>query len=155
MRWSELSTDLVTWALPGERMKNLKPHAVHLVDPARAILRQLPRVEGRDLVFTCNGRTAVSGFSKAKSALDALMCQARAASAGTLNQRPEKLANWHTHDFRRTGVSTLARLGFDSIVADKILAHQPGKLLGVAAVYQLYDFASERADALEAWWRIC
>jgi hypothetical protein len=45
----------------------------------------------------------------------------------------------------------LARLGFDSIVADKILAHQRAKLLGVAGVYQRHDFARERAAALDAW----
>ena len=52
---------------------------------------------------------------------------------------------------RRTGVSTLARLGFDSIVVDKLLAHQPAKLRGVAGIYQRYDFAAERARALDAW----
>jgi hypothetical protein len=36
-------------------------------------------------------------------------------------------------------------------VADKLLAHQPAKLLGVAAVYQRHDFARERAAALDAW----
>jgi hypothetical protein len=55
------------------------------------------------------------------------------------------------HDFRRTGVTKLANLGFDSIVVDKLLAHQPTKLRGVAAVYQRYDFADERARALDAW----
>jgi hypothetical protein len=44
-----------------------------------------------------------------------------------------------------------ALLGFDSIVADKLLAHQPAKLLGVAAVYQRHDFARERGAALDAW----
>jgi hypothetical protein len=58
---------------------------------------------------------------------------------------------WRLHDLRRTGVSTLARLGYDSIVVDKLLAHQPGKLRGVAAVYQRHDFAKERAQALDAW----
>jgi hypothetical protein len=32
---------------------------------------------------------------------------------------------------RRTGASTLARLGFDTIAIDKLLAHQPTKLRGV------------------------
>jgi integrase len=55
------------------------------------------------------------------------------------------------HDLRRTGASTLARLGFDTIAIDKLLAHQPAKLRGVAGVYQRYDFAEERARALDAW----
>ncbi|WP_133772176.1 hypothetical protein [Enterovirga rhinocerotis] len=42
-------------------------------------------------------------------------------------------------------------MGFDSIVADKLLAHKPAKLKGVASVYQRHDFAKERERALEAW----
>jgi hypothetical protein len=45
----------------------------------------------------------------------------------------------------------LAAFGFDSIVVDKILAHQPAKLRGVAGIYQRHDFARERATALDAW----
>jgi hypothetical protein len=32
-----------------------------------------------------------------------------------------------------------------------LLAHQPGKLRGVASIYQRHDFLRERASALEAW----
>jgi hypothetical protein len=38
-----------------------------------------------------------------------------------------------------------------SFVLNKLLAHQPTKLRGVAAIYQRYDFAEERARALDAW----
>jgi hypothetical protein len=58
---------------------------------------------------------------------------------------------WRAHDLRRTGVTTLASLGFDSIVVDKLLAHQPGKLRGVASVYQRHEFIRERATALDTW----
>ena len=60
-------------------------------------------------------------------------------------------APFSLHDLRRTGASTLARLGFDTIAIDKLLAHQPTKLWGVATIYQRYDFAEERARALDAW----
>jgi hypothetical protein len=36
-------------------------------------------------------------------------------------------------------------------VVDKLLAHQPAKLKGVAAIYQRYEFAKERAQALDEW----
>jgi integrase len=149
MQWSEISDDLSTWTIPGSRMKNGRPHDVHLAEPARAVLRTLPRIKGRDLIFSTTGATPVSGFSKAKTALDAAMARVRGeieAKTGRKTATP-----WRLHDFRRTGVSTLARLGFDSIVVDKLLAHQPGKLKGVAAVYQRHDFANERARALDAW----
>jgi integrase len=70
MRWSEIADDLSVWTMPGSRMKNGKPHDVHLSEAARAILREIPRVEGCDLVFSTTGRTPISGFSKAKIALD-------------------------------------------------------------------------------------
>jgi len=43
------------------------------------------------------------------------------------------------------------RLGFDTIAIDKLLAHQPTKLRRVVAIYQRYDFAEERARAMDAW----
>ncbi len=151
IRWSELADDLTTWTLPGSRMKNGRAHEVHLSACARAILRGLPRVDDCDLVFSTTGRTPVSGFSKAKRALDTAIMKVRRDAAIRTNERPRPLVDWRLHDFRRTGVSVLARLGFDSIIADKLLAHQPTKWRGATGVYQRYDFARERAAALDRW----
>jgi integrase len=168
MRWSELSSDLIRWTLPGARMKNGKPHTVHLSESARAVLRSIPRMDGCDLVFTTTtsrlaapkdgepkGKrrsepTPISGFSQGKRYLDAAMAKVRAEDADRGNAG-EPMPGWRVHDLRRTGVTKLAALGFDSIVVDKLLAHQPAKLRGVAGVYQRHDFASERAEALDAW----
>ena len=150
MRWSELSSDGATWLIPGSRMKNGKPHDVHLSTTARNILRQLPRQRGQDLVFSTTGNTPISGFSRAKKALDASIVTMRAAK-GVPGAPSSTTVPWRLHDVRRTGVSTLARLGVDSIVADKLLGHQAAKLRGVAAVYQRHDFANERARALATW----
>jgi integrase len=169
MRWSELSKDLTRWTLPGVRMKNDKPHTVHLSEAARSVLGSIPRIEGSDFVFSTTAyrlttsegaepkgrrkreQTPISGFSQAKRYLDAAVANARAETAAKLGQKPEPMAAWRVHDLRRTGVTTLASLGFDSIVVDKLLAHQPAKLRGVAAIYQRHDFARERAAALDAW----
>jgi hypothetical protein len=75
--------------------------------------------------------------------------RAKAPAADARESAP--LVPWRLHDLRRSGASTLARLGFDTIAIDKLLAHQPTKLRGVAAIYQRYDFAEERARALDAW----
>jgi hypothetical protein len=90
---------------------------------------------GQDLVFSTTGKTPVSGFTKAKAALD----------------KAAKVSDWRLHDIRRTGVSALAALGFNPLVADKLLAHQPSTLHGAARVYQRHDFAPEREAALNAW----
>ena len=111
MHWSEIAGDLSLWTLPGSRMKNGKPHDVHLADAARAILREIPRLEGCDFVFSTTGKTPVSGFSKAKAALDSAIVKARADAAEKLKRKPDALVEWRTHDLRRSGVSALARLG--------------------------------------------
>jgi integrase len=151
MRWTEINLEKQIWTVPGARMKSGKPHDVHLPDAACALLRDIPRTEGCNFVLSTTAKTPVSGFSKAKAALDAAIVKARAEAAAKAKGKLEPLAEWRTHDLRRSGVSTLARLGFDSIVVDKILAHQPAKLLGVAGIYQRHDFARERATALDAW----
>jgi len=102
-------------------------------------------------VFPTTGTTPVSGFSKAKGQLDAAVMAARTEAASTAGREPAALVPWRLHDLRRTGVSKLAALGIDSIVADKLLAHRPAKLAGVASVYQRHDFAAERARALDTW----
>jgi hypothetical protein len=83
--------------------------------------------------------------------LDVTLIEARKKAATSVGTKPAPFVPWRLHDLRRTGASTLARLGFDSIVVDKLLAHQPAKLRGVAAIYQRYEFARERAHALDAW----
>jgi hypothetical protein len=45
----------------------------------------------------------------------------------------------------------MARLGVAPHVADKILNHQSGTILGVAAVYQRHEFMAERRQALQRW----
>jgi integrase len=140
MRWSELSDDRSLWTIPGSRMKNGKSHDVHLSQAAQNVLCDMPRRDNCDFVFSSTGRTSISGFSKAKVDLD-----------GELAKLGKPLAAWVLHDFRRTGVTALVRQGFDSIICDKLLAHQPVKLAGVAGVYQRHDFATERARALDFW----
>ena len=58
---------------------------------------------------------------------------------------------WRFHDFRRTGVTRLADLGFPPHVADRLLNHVQGTISGVAAVYQRGEFLAQRKSALEAW----
>jgi integrase len=142
MRWSELSLEKSMWTIPAERMKNHRPHDVHLTLAAKAVLESIPRIAGQEHVFTTRGDKPISGYSKGKRSLDAAIADAREGRA---------LAAWRLHDFRRTGVSKLAAMGFDSIIVDKLLAHKPAALKGVASVYQRHGFYEERARALDAW----
>ena len=49
--WSEVDTDKALWTIPAARMKAGREHRVPLTDAALAVLRDVPRLDGNDLVF--------------------------------------------------------------------------------------------------------
>jgi integrase len=138
MRWSEIDFERCEWRIPRERAKNDKASVIHLSDFAIEILEGMPRIGDSDFVFTTNERAPVSGFSRAKNRLDALM-----------GNPPE----WTLHDLRRTGASGMARLNVPPHVVDKILNHVSGAIRGVSAIYNRYSYVEERRAALDAWAR--
>jgi integrase len=136
MRWSELDLERGRWIINKERAKNGKAHIVHLSPQALARLSKIPRRDGVDLVFTTTGQSAVSGFSKAKSALDAR----------------SHVSDWRLHDLRRTAATYLADdLRIAPVVVDRILNHIAGSVRGVAAIYQRGEHLEDRKVALAAW----
>lgn len=141
MRWDELDLDEATWTIPRERTKNNKEHVVHLSAQALGILQALPRIEGTPFVFTTTGTTAVSGYSKAKHKLDTLAGEALGKA----------LKPYRVHDFRRTAASGMARLGIPPEVVERVINHISGAQGGLKGIYQRYDYASQRRDALGAW----
>lgn len=141
MKWSEVDLDAKLWTIPRERAKNGQAHPVPLSEPVLAILRALPRVG--EHVFSTNGRTAVSGFSKIKAAIDNSIENTR-RDAGAL-------LPWVFHDLRRTAASGMARLGITLPAIEKVLNHVSGSFGGIVGVYQKHSFADEKRHALEAW----
>jgi integrase len=135
-KWNELDLEKGMWTIPGERAKNGKAHLVHLGAEAIATLHAIPRHEGRELVFTTTGTSPISGFSRAKEALD----------------KASGVRDWRIHDLRRT-FATLATgdLGIEPAVVDKILNHSSGAVTGIAAVYQRAQYLDKRKEAMEQW----
>ena len=140
LRWSEMDIADATWALAGARTKNSLPHVVDLSPHALKLLKALPASDA-DLVFSTNGRTPPSGFSKAKARLDALMRDAL----------PGDLPLWRTHDLRRTAASGMAADGVPPHVIERILNHLSGAQGGLVGVYQRHDYRAERRQALNDW----
>jgi integrase len=134
MRRSELSDDGTTWTIPGARTKNRRAHVVSLAPMARAILASV-HTSG-DLVFTTNGTTPISGWSKIKGRLDARM-------------RPA--APWRLHDVRRTVVTGIAELGIRGDVIELTVNHVSGHRGGIAGTYNRSELMPERRAALERW----
>ena len=144
MTWAELSGD--TWSLPGERTKNGRPHTIPLSRQARDLIAGVHRVAGAGYVFTTNGSTPVSGWSKTKKRLDARMLEAARAEDAKAVIPPFTI-----HDLRRTAAAGLQRLGVPLPVTERVLNHVSGSFGGIVGVYQRHEYAEERRDALERW----
>lgn len=149
MRWSELDDpeNPTVWTIPAERSKSARQHRVPLSAPARAILASLPRInhpetEKPEFVFTTNGRTATSGFSKTADRIRAAVekvAKAEGVEVGT---------DFRWHDLRRTMRTELARIGVDERTAEKILNHAGD---GLSRVYNVHSYEREKAAALDRW----
>jgi integrase len=137
MTWSEADLKARLWTLPRERVKTNQAHEVPLSDAAVAVLKAVPHIADSSFVFTTDGVTVFSGFSKSKRRLDALL--------------PKDMPPWRLHDMRRTVASGLARLGTNLPVIEKVLNHTSGSFAGIVGVYQKHSFADEKRAALEAW----
>lgn len=144
--WRELKRAEELWTLPAARAKNGRPHLVPLSLQA---IGQLDRIAGgvewpgSGLVFSTNGKTAFSGFSKAKRRLDEYL--ARAIEQGGV------VEHWRVHDLRRTVATNLQRLGVRFEVTEAVLNHVSGSRGGIAGVYQRHDWCEEKRSALAAW----
>jgi integrase len=117
------------WVIPGSRTKNGRIHEVQLSDLAIEIINSLPIINGSKYLFTTNGSTPVSGWSTAKLKLDKIMGD---------------MPDWRLHDLRRTAASGMARMGIAPHVVDKVLKHSSGKISGVAAVYNRFEYGPDR-----------
>ena len=145
MTTDELTGDL--WTIPGDRAKNGEAHMVPLSAETLAVLAEVKRIGPGRYVFTTNGTAPISGYSKAKAALD--MAVAKLAE----KEGRDPPAGWTLHDLRRTCATGLARLGVRVEVTEAVLNHRSGTRAGIVAVYQRHDFAAEKRSALEAWGR--
>jgi integrase len=145
MRWSEIDLEKRVWTIPRERTKSDRGHVVHLSEFACGILATVPRVG--DLLFSTSGQRPVSGFSKAKDRLDAVMTALLREATGD----PEAaISPWIIHDLRRCATTIMARLNVAPHVADKVLNHSGGTIRGVAATYNRFAYLDERKAAMEA-----
>lgn len=155
-RWTEFDLARATWTIPAARAKNGVEHTVALSVPALAILQALPRIalpnpkqaeassadRRSPFLFTTVGETPVSGFSKAKARLDALIRQGNDG---------QPIAPWRLHDLRRSFVSGCARLRIPAEIVERAINHVSESFGGVRGVYNVHAYEDERRDAMTAW----
>jgi len=154
--WKELNRGAAEWHLPAARAKNGKASVVPLSAPMIAELDVVAKSDAwpkRGFVLSTNGKTAVSGYSRAKSRLDAAMLRLATQEASDSGHDPAdvEVDAWRVHDLRRTVATGLQRLGVRFEVTEAVLNHVSGAKAGVAGVYQRHDWKPEKRDALNAW----
>jgi integrase len=123
MAWSELNGE---WTLPAARNKTKIDLVRPLSAEARAVLPA--KVDGCPFVFTTDGATPLSGYSKFKLAFD--------KSCG--------VTGWRLHDLRRTARSLMSRAGIPTDHAERCLGHV---MPGIRGVYDRYEYLEEKRDA--------
>jgi len=149
-RRSEFDLENALWTLPGERTKNSNAHLVHLSPLALEILGTLPRIASKEgYLFTTTGETPVSGFGRARERLAAAMLEER----HKVDPDASAMEPFTLHDLRRTAATGMAEIGIAQHVLEKVLNHTGGKISGVAATYNRFEYLTERRAALDAWSR--
>ena len=137
LKWSAVDLEGARIVLAGSDTKNGKPHITHLAQATFDEIEALKR-DGK-FVFSTTGVTPVSGVSKAKRRLDAIL--------------GNDVPHWRLHDLRRAMATYLASAGVAEGVVDRIQNHSASGSApsAVARVYQQSDLLSQRALALEKW----
>jgi integrase len=129
MAIAELSND--DWTLPSARNKTKIDLVRPLSDEAKRVLSRAPKIAGCDFVFSTDGKSPISGFSKFKNEFD--------EECG--------VKGWTLHDLRRTARSLMSRAGVNSDIAELCLGHT---ITGVRGTYDRYAYHAEKTNAYEA-----
>jgi len=159
LEWREVDLDAGVLRIDGARTKNGEAHDIPLSPAAVDIMNALPRIADADgnqvqHVFTTTGASPVSGWSRAKLALNNNDLKLRREEAEEAGEDPiavEPLAEWRLHDLRRTVATGLQRLGQRLEVVEAVLGHVSGSRGGIVGIYQRHTFADEKHVALVAW----
>jgi integrase len=129
--WSEIADGSLV--IPRARYKSRRDHVVPLGREAQTIIEAMPRwSSGPHLFSSDGGKTPVSGWSRAKGRLDTLA----------------KVSGYRIHDLRVTVRTHLSALGVAQDVAEAILGHAQGGLVGT---YNKHQYEAEKRAALERW----
>ena len=151
MRWEEVDGNV--WTIPAARRgKTDTAHAVPLTDAALAILAGA-KAEALRLSGRRKGKAAGFIFEARPESAITTAALGRAVSryAEALgNIKSEDWGHWTPHDLRRTMRTGLSACGIAETVAEIAIGHTRK---GIAAVYDLHRYDTEKRTALVVWER--
>ena len=142
---SEIDLQRALWTIPSVRMKMDSVQVVPLAPRALGLFASLPTFSRGPCIFsTTFGAKPISGFGKAKRALEKLMLFELRKSQG----ESATLEPWGLHDLRRTGRTALSSLPIPETVKELVIAHAKR---GLHKVYDQHAYIDEKRQALTLW----
>jgi len=138
MQWSEVDLDDAMWTLPPARTKNAKTHDVPMTAETSRIIAAAPRA----------GPGVFTGTRGVMSVINRHLYEGKIFIDGAM---PPGTPRWTPHDLRRTFSTWAAKQSFPQHVVEKILNHRPKHISGIAAIYNRYEYMTERRACLAAW----
>jgi hypothetical protein len=101
------------------------------------VIRSVPQVVGRDLLFGARTDRGFTSWAEHKRALDARL--------------GDQVKPWVLHDARRTCATKMCDLGVEPHHVETLLNHQSGHKRGVAGVYNKSKYARAVENAVAVW----
>lgn len=145
-RWSEIDLDSKVWTIPSERMKAKREHEVPLTSAMLAMLENLPRFEGSDLLFP-----GTKGQQLSDMTLTALIRRMQDDGAQWIDKEGKTIT---AHGFRSSFRMWAAEsTNYAREVAEHALAHQLPD--AVERAYQRGTQFTKRARLMEEWAQFC
>ena len=137
--WKEFDFTARLWHIPDEHDKERHGHILPLTDWAIAELKELKQISN-------GSRFVLPNTSGDRAANPQLISR----SVTRLQERFQAIgiAEFTTHDLRRTGRTQLAKLGVNGNIAERIMNHSKGTIEGT---YDVHDYVDEKRAALERW----
>ena len=149
LRRSELHAHM--WYIPSHRTKNHRPHQIVLTRLARSLIAVVP--DDQEIIFSTNGDTPPSGWSRATARLRTGMLQIAREEAKATGRDPDivTLAPFRLHDVRRSVASKMQKINIPTAVIERALNHVSGSFAGITGTYQVDPMSEQTRDAFERW----
>ncbi len=127
MRWEDI--DDAVW-----RIKNTKTGNDHLVPLGDQVLQVLGKHLQRNSGYVFASKRGNAGHAR-HNTKDRSKVQEESGTSG-----------WTNHDLRRTARTLMSRIGVRKHIAERVINHSQG---GIVGVYDLHDYLQEKRQALD------
>jgi integrase len=136
MKWEDLEGESI-WHVPHDDRQKGTGGTLKLPPMAVKILQEAPRLSGNPYVFP--GRDNGSHISTDSGWIKNVL------------MKKSDTSEWRIHDLRRTARSLMSRAGVRPEIAERVMGHVQGGVLGI---YDRHHYRDEKAEALHALARL-